>query len=57
MVADYKTDAVLDEKELLRRYLVQLSYYARALEQITGKRVKEKLIYSFALQRAVLVEG
>lgn len=57
VVADYKTDAVLDEKELLRRYRVQLSYYARALEQITGKRVKEKLIYSFALQRAVLVEG
>ena len=55
VVVDYKTDAVSEGAELLRRYRVQLSYYARALEQITGKRVKEQLIYSFALQRTISV--
>ena len=56
VVVDYKTDAVSDGSELLRRYRVQLEYYARALEQITGKRVKEKLIYSFALREVISVE-
>lgn len=53
VVADYKTDAVKEEQELINRYQVQLDYYARALEQLTGKKVKEKLIYSFALQREI----
>lgn len=30
---------------------MQLDYYAQALERLTGKSVKEKLIYSFALSR------
>ena len=53
VVADYKTDAVTDAQELLNRYRVQLDYYARALEQLTGKKVVEKIIYSFALQREI----
>ena len=53
VVADYKTDAVTRPEELADRYRVQLDYYARALEQLTGKRVKEKLIYSFALQQEI----
>lgn len=53
VVADYKTDAVTRAGELVSRYRVQLDYYARALEQLTGKRVKEKLIYSFALQQEI----
>ena len=51
VVADYKTDAVTQAEELVNRYRVQLDYYARALEQLTRKRVKEKIIYSFALQK------
>ena len=47
------TDAVTDAQELLNRYRVQLDYYARALEQLTGKKVVEKIIYSFALQREI----
>ena len=39
--------------ELVRRYQVQLDYYAQALERLTGKQVKEKLIYSFALSREI----
>ena len=41
--------------ELVRRYQSQLTYYARALSQITGKAVKEKIIYSFALGKEINV--
>ena len=53
VVADYKTDRVETAEELIRRYQVQLDYYAQALERLTGKSVKEKLIYSFALSREI----
>ncbi len=55
VVADYKTDAVSQPQELVNRYRAQLDYYARALEQLTRKKVKEKIIYSFALQREILL--
>ncbi len=53
VVLDYKTDRVSQAEELLERYKVQLDYYARALTQITGKPVKEKIIYSFTLGQAI----
>ena len=53
VVADYKTDSVTRPQELINRYQVQLDYYARALEQLTGKKVREKIIYSFALAAEV----
>ncbi len=60
VIVDYKTDRVLrgraGEDELRRRYSVQLDYYDRALSQITGLKVKEKVIYSFALGRSLTVE-
>ncbi len=43
---DYKTDRVNSPEELLERYKVQLDYYKRALEQITGIRVKESWLWS-----------
>jgi len=49
ILMDYKTDHVKEEKELIDRYHVQLDYYQEALEKITGRKVKEKWIYSFAL--------
>ncbi|MGN0376981.1 MAG: helicase-exonuclease AddAB subunit AddA [Suilimivivens sp.] len=49
ILADYKTDRVEEKEELIRRYKVQLDYYAEALERLTGKPVKSKIIYSFAL--------
>ena len=55
VVLDYKTDRVSHESELSERYHAQLDYYAKALEQLTGKKVKEKLIYSFSLQRTIEV--
>lgn len=54
VVLDYKTDRIRTGKELLEKYQVQLDYYARALEQITGKRVVEKIIYSFTLQEEII---
>ena len=54
VVLDYKTDRVLQSTELVERYHTQLEYYAQALERITGKRVKEKVIYSFALHQEVI---
>ena len=49
VLVDYKTDWITEntKEELCNRYALQLAYYARALQQITGKQVKKKLIYSF----------
>ena len=55
VVADYKTDRVSAPQELTDRYRKQLEYYERALVQITGKRVKERVIYSFGLGQEILL--
>jgi len=55
VILDYKTDKVRQEEELRERYRVQLEYYARVLSKVTGKRVKEKIIYSFTLQKQIEV--
>ena len=59
VIVDYKSDRVDKEtgEDVLReRYAVQLKYYRKALEQSTGKPVKECRIYSFSLGRDILVE-
>ena len=55
VLVDYKTDFVMkgQEEKLAERYKTQLDYYARALESVTGKRVREKLIYSFSLGKII----
>lgn len=57
VLLDYKTDRVIDgdEQSLVRKYKTQLDLYAEALERITQKKVKEKLIWSFALDRQIEV--
>ena len=59
VLVDYKTDRVMKgeagEKELVKRYAIQLDYYEKALTQLTGKNVKEKIIYSFALGKGLSV--
>ena len=55
VVADYKTDRVNNGQELIEKYKKQLDYYARALENLTGKRVKEKIIYSFGLREEIMI--
>ena len=56
VVLDYKTDRVRRAEELLERYKLQLDYYAEVLEKVTEKRVKEKMIYSFTLQKEIEVK-
>lgn len=55
VILDYKTDQVSSAKQLTDRYQIQLDLYARALQKATGKRLKEKLIYSFSLQKVVKI--
>ena len=54
---DYKTDYIAAgmERRLAERYQTQLEYYQIALERLTGKRVKEKIIYSFCLNKEISV--
>ena len=58
VLVDYKTDRVMKgeagEKELVKRYAIQLDYYEKALTQLTRKNVKEKIIYSFALEKEIM---
>ena len=49
VLLDYKTDAVETAQDLIKRYHVQLDYYAEALEQSFGHRNTERIIYSFKL--------
>lgn len=49
VLLDYKTDVITAPEELVKRYKTQLDYYQEALESITGKPVKERILYSFYL--------
>lgn len=55
VVVDYKTDRVSSPEELTDRYQMQLAYYEKALHMMTGKKVKERIIYSFALGKEIQV--
>lgn len=55
VLVDYKTDFVNMPEELKDKYHVQLEYYAKALENLLGKKVKEKIIYSFRLQKEIFL--
>lgn len=55
VVLDYKTDRVKHAAQLKEKYHAQLDYYAKALEQLLEKPVKEKVIYSFTLGEVIRV--
>ncbi len=58
-LVDFKTDRVKENDGadiLKRRHSAQLTYYKRAIEEITGGTVKEVYIYSFALGREILLD-
>ena len=55
ILMDYKTDSVEKPEQLIQRYQAQLDLYARALEEATGKRVREKIIYSFHLKKEIIL--
>ena len=51
VIVDYKTDRVKDEEQLLSMYKNQIEFYKYAVSKTLGKRVKEALLYSFALSK------
>ncbi|MCR5032457.1 MAG: PD-(D/E)XK nuclease family protein, partial [Lachnospiraceae bacterium] len=55
ILMDYKTDRVRTGQELAEKYRVQLEFYKKALEQLTGKTVKEMWLYSFRLDEQILL--
>ncbi len=55
VVLDYKTDRIFKADELAEKYHAQLDYYGKALEQMTLKKVKEKIIYSFTIKKEIEV--
>lgn len=57
VLVDYKTDRIPSGnlQDLADKYQIQLLYYQEALERMTGKKVKEKYIYSFYLKKEIPV--
>ncbi len=55
VLLDYKTDYVKTKEELTARYKKQIQLYAEALEQMTEKPVKERILYSFCLGEEIHV--
>ena len=53
ILVDYKTDRVKIGEELRNRYQKQIDLYSEALEQILGKKVKRRVLYSFSLGEEV----
>lgn len=53
VIIDYKSDYLTagQAAEFVRRHSAQLQLYARAVSEITGRPVKEKILYSFTLGR------
>ncbi len=56
VLIDYKTDKTTDEAQYINTYRNQLNVYADALYQCTGYNVKEKYIYSFALNKFIKID-
>lgn len=55
ILIDYKTSRIKDEKEFAKRYASQLNIYAKAIESYYHKKVSKKIIYSFYLNKPVLI--
>jgi ATP-dependent helicase/nuclease subunit A len=56
VLVDYKTDRTGTKKSLLDKYSLQINVYARAIQQIMGRTIKEKYLYLFQQGEAVPVE-
>ena len=57
VLVDYKTDKNLSERELKEHYKNQLEWYKKAAQILCKKRVKEMVLYSFALKKTVNIGG
>lgn len=57
ILVDYKSDYVTtnQKEELIEKYKIQVKVYKEALENITGKTVKESYLYLFHLDEALKI--
>ncbi|MCK5763993.1 MAG: PD-(D/E)XK nuclease family protein, partial [Clostridiales bacterium] len=57
VLIDFKSDFVTEENytKSLKKYSVQLDYYALAIESLVGKKVKEKYIHFFNINKNVKI--
>ncbi len=55
VIVDFKTDRVADLNTLSNRYGKQLEIYRLACEKIFGKKIKSKIIYSFCLNKEIVL--
>jgi ATP-dependent helicase/nuclease subunit A len=56
VLVDYKTDSVTEDAgELVEKYKMQLDYYREALERMTGRKVREEIIYSLSLGESTTI--
>lgn len=54
VLLDYKTDNLDLEADFISRYKTQLDYYQEAIEKLTGKKVKERILYSFHMGKMIV---
>ena len=57
VLLDYKTDVVESEEALVKRYQVQLDYYANVLENLLQKPVEDVVIYSFNFEKEIKLQN
>ncbi len=55
VLLDYKTDVIDTTEDLVKRYRTQLDYYALVLEKLLGKPMKDIVIYSFYLEKEIIL--
>ncbi|OOV53186.1 hypothetical protein B1A67_13780, partial [Clostridium botulinum D/C] len=58
VLVDYKSDYFKDgeEQSIIKKYKAQIEYYARAIEELTNKKVKEKYLYLFYVDKEVEIK-
>ncbi|MBQ2951925.1 MAG: helicase-exonuclease AddAB subunit AddA [Clostridia bacterium] len=56
VIVDYKTDHIVDEDAFRQRYAMQIEWYARALERISGQEVRELWLYAIGKKKAYRME-
>ena len=54
-VVDYKTSRLTSEQKFKDKYAMQLNLYASAIEKFYNKKVTKKFIYSFYLDKLIIV--
>ncbi len=57
VLVDYKTNRNTTAQKLTEEYKGQLKIYSKALEEMTGMKVKECWLYSFTLGQCIKVEA